>query len=264
MPAQDVLLPAATVLLVRDAPRLEVMMVERHHQIDFASGALVFPGGKTAPGDDPSLWEGRLEGGAGSDPAIAALMIAAIREAFEESGLLLARPRGARASGPLAHADGFAITLERRAAIAAGQADFREAIERDDLVLALDQLAHYAHWVTPKGMPKRFDTRFFIAAAPPGQVAESDGREAVDACWIAPADALAAAASGARKVIFPTRMNLQMLAASDTAADAIAAARARPHVRVEPQIVDRAGVQTLTLPEDAGYGPIAIPLDQAL
>ena len=96
---------AATILLVRDAPGLEVLMVERHHQIDFASGALVFPGGKASAGDSDPRWAEQCDGH-DSDPVQCALKICAIREAFEESGVLLARPVRARGVGaPFATAD---------------------------------------------------------------------------------------------------------------------------------------------------------------
>src|SRR5579862_6280708 len=85
------ILPAATILLVRDTPDFEVLMVKRHHQIDFASGALVFPGGKTHAGDHDPAWEGRVIGWESTKPEKRALRIAAIREAYEEAGILLAR-----------------------------------------------------------------------------------------------------------------------------------------------------------------------------
>ena len=111
------LIPAATILLVRDAPALEVLMVERHHQIDFASGALVFPGGKTHSDDSLEEWEELIDGG--EPPAHRALMIAAIREAFEESGVLLARRKDQRGVGaPLAGADDTADAHPFRNAIA--------------------------------------------------------------------------------------------------------------------------------------------------
>jgi 8-oxo-dGTP pyrophosphatase MutT (NUDIX family) len=261
MTSPESLIPAATVLLVRDAPDLEVLMVERHYQIDFAAGALVFPGGKIAAEDSDPAWAGHLHGATGLDPKEQAMRIAAIREAFEESGLLLARPSSASPSEGLVLPDGFGACLAARAAIAAGKGSFLAAVQKDGLALALDLLVPFAHWITPKGMPKRFDTRFYVALAPHDQDAAHDGHEAVDAVWIAPAAAVKAAHSGERKVIFPTRLNLQMLAEASSAADAMKRAAARQIVVVEPNVGPNAeGVLTLTIPPDAGYGAVSAPL----
>ena len=152
---------AATVLMVRDGGSgLEVFMVKRHRQIEFASGALVFPGGAVDPGD------GEIAA-ARFDDRERAMRIAAVRETFEESGVLLARARGA--AGWLAG--------ERAGKIAAkhGGRAFTEIVAAENLELGLDALILFAHWITPKGLPKRFDTHFYIVAAPADQVARHDG-----------------------------------------------------------------------------------------
>ena len=251
---------AATILLVRDAPTLEVLMVQRHHQIDFVPGALVFPGGKTVPEDAHHEWAAHCDGFDG-DAVQLGLRICAIREAFEESGVLLARPSAARGAGkPLASfAQTEAIALKREA-IEKGAVSFLKSVEAADLVLALDALTPFAHWITPKGMPKRFDTWFYVAAAPPDQVAACDGREAVDTCWITPRDALRDGREGKRKIIFPTRLNVEKLAETTTVAEAIEAAHARKIVTVEPVIVREAGGQVLTIPAEAGYAVTREPL----
>ena len=251
---------AATILLVRDAPSLEVLMVQRHHQIDFVPGALVFPGGKAAAEDAHPEWVDHCDGFDG-DPVQLSLRICALREAFEESGVLLARPAAARGPGkPLADFVQTASIALNREAIEKGQASFLKAVEEAGLVLALDALATFAHWITPKGMPKRFDTWFYVASAPADQVAACDGREAVDACWITPSDALLDNREGRRKIIFPTRLNVELLAQSASVAEALAAARARRIVTVEPVIVREAGGNVLTIPADAGYSVTREPL----
>jgi 8-oxo-dGTP pyrophosphatase MutT (NUDIX family) len=261
MPDPKPLIPAATVLLVRDAPTLQVLMVERHYQIDFASGALVFPGGKTGPEDHDPAWAQALPTGLGVAGDALALRIAAVREVYEESGLLLARPVGAGPNAPLISPVLVKRPMAVRAEIARGKASFLEMILAEGFELALDALTPFAHWITPKGLPKRFDTHFFIAHAPQDQDAAHDGHEAVEACWVTPHDALAAAAEGRRKIIFPTRLNVQLLAQSKSAKEAIAAAKARPITTVEPLIApNEAGVQTLTIPPDAGYGAVSAPL----
>jgi len=243
-------LPAATVLLVRDAPGLEVLMVKRHHQIDFASGALVFPGGKTHAGDHDPAWEGRTLGWDGADLLGRPLRIAAIREAYEETGILLAR-----------HVDGSAFQGAVSAAaarddIAHDRRTFLDLVEALGLKLDLAALTVFARWITPELMPKRFDTWFFIAAAPADQLALCDGWETVDAEWIAPAEALSLGVSGARKVIFPTRMNLQLLAEAAGATEAVTLARSRKLVTVEPMVRDSPEGRVLTIPPDAGYGAV--------
>lgn len=255
----DKLIPAATILMVRDdAPGLEVLMVQRHHQIDFVPGALVFPGGKTARGDDDAAWAGHCDG---FELEHRALRICAIREAFEESGVLLARPANARGAGAaLAPAASTLQIAGMREAVDKGEANFLDVVRGAGLVLALDTLTPFAHWITPQGLPKRFDTWFYIANAPADQVAACDGREAVDACWITPDAALADAAADRRKIIFPTRLNVELLAKSATAAEAIAAARTRTIVTVEPKMVKEPEGMVLTIPAEAGYSVTREPM----
>jgi 8-oxo-dGTP pyrophosphatase MutT (NUDIX family) len=217
--------PAATVLLVRDRPNgLQVFMVVRHHKIDFASGALVFPGGKVED-EDIAL--------AGGDAELAS-RLAAIRETFEECGVMLASPRDAGPPTP--------------------GASFRELLDTRDWRSALDALTPFAHWITPPILPKRFDTRFYIVAAPPDQAAAHDGGEAVDSVWIEPARALAEAAEGRRTLVLATRLNLELLGRSASAAEAIAAAAARRVVTVEPRATKTETGYRLTIPLEAGYG----------
>src|SRR4051794_17042595 len=164
--------PASTILLLRDAAagnEIEVFMMVRHYEIDFNSGALVFPGGSVDKGDQEIIARPELySGGEGLDASSLSFRIAAIRETFEESGILLARPRG---SNSLVKARRAAeIEAVHRAALCEGKTTFLNVITEHEMLLALDELVPYAHWITPEGMPKRFDTWFFLAAAPPEQV----------------------------------------------------------------------------------------------
>jgi 8-oxo-dGTP pyrophosphatase MutT (NUDIX family) len=248
--------PAATILLVRDTPAFEVLMVKRHHQIDFASGALVFPGGKTHGGDHDGAWEERVLGWDRTAPEKRALRIAAIREAYEEAGILLAR-----------HGDGQMFRGDPRAGpardeVAHDRRAFIDLVAELDLRLDLDALTVFARWITPAMMPKRFDTWFYVAAAPADQLALCDGWETVEAEWIAPAEALRLAELGERKVIFPTRMNLQLLAEAESAEDAVARAAVRPLVPVEPKVTDTPDGKVLVIPPDAGYGAVVEPLSR--
>ena len=217
---------AATVLLVRDGPAgLQVFMVVRHHKIEFASGALVFPGGKAEP-EDCAL---------AGDDVEAIARVAAIRETYEECGVLLARRRG---GGPLA-----ASTLP-----------FRERLAAENLELALEALTLFAHWITPPILPKRFDTRFYIVEAPADQAAAHDGGEAVDSVWIEPQKALAEGRQGLRTLVLPTRLNLELLGASATVRAAVDAAGSRLVKPIEPIATKTANGYRLSIPSGAGYG----------
>ena len=257
-PAPADIRPAATILLLRDDPAFEVLMVKRHHQIDFASGALVFPGGKTHAGDDDPTWVEHVLGWDGFDAIQRGLRIAAIREVFEEAGILLAQHVDGSPIG------GEACPMDVRLAVDAGRIAFLDVVRDLGAKLQLDALTIFARWITPPLTPKRFDTWFYAVKAPADQLAACDGRETVEAEWIAPDEALRMAAAGTRKVIFPTRMNLQLLAEATSAADAVARAAARTLVTVEPKVQSRPEGRVLVLPPDAGYGPVAEPLENVM
>lgn len=246
-------LPSATVLLLRDAADgLEVFMVKRHHQIDFASGALVFPGGKLEKSDSDPALRAMTTGGEGLDDATLALRVAAIRESFEECGILLARPKGSAAL--LAGAAAEAVESRWRAKLNANTATMAEMAAAEGLSFAVDTMVPFAHWITPVGLPKRFDTHFFVAATPPDQLAGHDGHESVDSIWISPTKALAEADAGRITLVFATRMNLVKLGRSATTAAALAAARADRVVTVLPQVTKTEKGRVLRIPIEAGYG----------
>lgn len=252
--------PASTVLLLRDGPGgLEVFMVVRHHQIDFATGALVFPGGSVDPTDMDGRLRARTRGADGLDDLAFGFRVAAIREAFEESGVLLARPKGS---------DGFVDAARTSALVEAwaepiekGETTLAAMLQGEDLELAVDALVPFAHWITPPALAKRFDTHFFLAPAPVGQLARHDGRESVDSVWVRPADACAAADAGERTVIFPTRMNLEKLGRSDSVAAALETAAASPVVTVEPRVEVFDGGRIMRIPIEAGYGAAEVVLE---
>ncbi len=254
--------PAATVLLLRDAPAgLEVFMVVRHHAIDFASGALVFPGGAVDAADRHPRLRTACTGAEGLGEAELAFRIAAVREAFEECGVLLARRRG---DAGLVPADRLAELARRyREPLARNAIGIGDMLDAEGLELAIDALVPFAHWITPEMMPKRFDTWFFLAAAPADQIAAHDGSESVDSIWIRPEDACADADAGRRTIIFPTRMNLEKLGRSRTVAEAFAAARAEPVVTVLPQVEKAPGGRIMRIPIEAGYGISEVHLEGA-
>ncbi|UPT61142.1 MAG: NUDIX domain-containing protein [Hyphomonadaceae bacterium JAD_PAG50586_4] len=245
--------PSATILLLRDAPEFQVLMVKRHHQIDFASGALVFPGGKIHQSDDDAAWADHVVGWEHFDPIQRALRIGAIRESFEEAGILAADNRDGTPFAAVCEVD-------VRASVDRGETPFLNVVRDLGVRLRLDSLWVFARWITPTMMPKRFDTWFYVMHAPPEQVAACDGRETVDAEWIAPSEAVRLAAEGQRTIIFPTLMNLRLLAEARSAADCIKRADARELVTVLPQVEQRDGKPFLVLPPNAGYGDVAEPL----
>lgn len=247
--------PAATILLLRDGPRgIEVFMVIRHHAIDFAAGALVFPGGRVEDADhDLAIRAKDCPNPDGLAPEPLAFRIAAIRETFEECGVLLARPRG---SDQLIGAE----TLKRledqhRAALNAGSIGFDAVLESEDLLPAPDLLVHFAHWITPAHQPKRYDTHFFLAEAPAEHLAVHDGWEAVESIWITPAQALQDTEAGRFKLVFATAKNLEKLGRAASVQEAMDTARAATVVTVQPKGTKLEGNKRLMrIPEEAGYG----------
>lgn len=246
---------SATILLLRDAaPKPEVLMVKRHYQIDFAAGALVFPGGKAAAADASPDWDDWTDGDYG--PVQQDARIAAIREAYEESGLLLARRRAVRGPGaPLVGADIADLLAPHRSAVDRGEMSFLTLMKEHDLVLALDSLVHFGHWVTPVMMPKRFDTHFYLAPAPLWQIAAHDGRETTDAVWLSADEALLQELDGKATIIFPTRMNLKKLTRATSVDQAVGLFASEPVVSVLPKAGKSPdGEPCLYIPEEAGYG----------
>lgn len=249
-------LPSATILLLRDgASGLEVFMVKRHHQIDFASGALVFPGGKLDPHDSDQALRNHADGGEKLDDLKLSLAACAIREGFEESGILLARKPGTSVYIDAAASSDLAPWRPKLNNSEVGLVEF---LTRENLRLACDALVPFAHWVTPVFMPKRFDTHFYLAATPEGQLGRHDGSESVDSVWVNPNEAVA---DKRWTIIFPTKMNLIKLGKAKTVAEAIANAKADRIVTVEPVVISKDGKQLLTIPEEAGYGKIEAPID---
>ena len=241
--------PAATIVIARDgANGMEVFMVKRHHQIDFVAGALVFPGGKVAKGDlDPALAD-FMDGISSMSGDMRQLAAAAIREAFEESGILFARAAGEETLVSPERLEGLA---HYRPGLEKGEIAILDMLRAENLRLACDQLAHFAHWITPENMPKRFDTHFFLAAAPSGHLGSHDGRESVDSIWVGPGEAIANRERW--NVIFPTKLNLMKLARSSRVEEALATARAAAPLTVTPWIEQSAEGARLCIREDAGY-----------
>src|SRR5471032_281374 len=248
--------PASTILLLRDSKittgEIEVFMMVRHYEIDFNSGALVFPGGSVDKGDQEIIARPELySGGEGLDASALSFRIAAIRETFEESGILLARARESKTLVDARRAG--EIEAVSRAALCEGKISFLRVLTDNGLLLALDELVPYAHWITPEGMPKRFDTWFFLAAAPPEQAGAHDGKESTDSIWVSPREALAGGESGRFKLPFPTTRNLIRLGQHRSVKAALDDARGKAVVTVMPVMTRLNGGRQLRIPAEAGY-----------
>ena len=249
--------PASTVLLLRDGPSgLVVLMVTRNVAVDFASGALVFPGGRVDASDGEPSIRACCRAAAGATAAAMAFRVAAVRETFEEAHVLLARPKGSEHLISARELD----ELESELRAAHGRAPhFGDLVASGRIEIATDLLVPFAHWVTPVGPPKRFDTHFFLAGAPSDQVAAHDGREAVETIWISPERAIADSEAKRITLVFATRMNLAKLARNATVAAALKAASGEAIVTVCPELVETPEGKMLRIPAAAGYGITEMP-----
>lgn len=251
-------IPAASVILLRDRPQFEALMIARTERASFAGGALVFPGGRVDPGDGDPQWAEHAAG-LSADPVLARAQVAAIREAFEEAGVLLARGP----HGEVLDADEVRALSPWRSNVERDDKLFLTLARRHGLTLAADQLTLFAHWIAPPGLHRRFDTLFFAAAFPEGQEVLEDGDEATEALWISPAAAIAARAAGTRKIIFPTARNLELLGVTPSIEGVLDFAARRPIRPVIPDTITREGALFLKLPDDLGYPVTEEPFETA-
>ena len=242
---------AATVVVARDSPRgPEVLMLRRHVRLDFVGDAYVFPGG-AVDADDADLEAIEIS----SEEADArlsttrgrAFFVAAVREIFEESGLLLATQAGRALS-----AADLSSLADDREKLNARDVAFRDLIVERDLHLLARDLIFFAHWVTPVGPPRRYDTRFFMVEAPLDQIASHDGEETVSSLWVTPTEALERHYRGELEMIFPTIRTLTELATFDSVAQMRSVFRARRDIpRREPVLIERDGDIVPVLPDES-------------
>ena len=243
---------AAIVMIVRDDPEFQVLMVQRASKAVFGASAWVFPGGRVDPEDavpDPTLAVGRTDEEASEILEVPggglAWWIAAIRETIEEAGLLLLDEAASLAVGPDALA-------EVRSSVQADSAALFPKLAEHGLQLDLGALYEVARFITPVGPPRRFDTRFFIAAAPVGQVVSPDESEVVNARWVSPAEALDLWSSDDFPLMSVTHRMLACLRRYDDVHAVLATARSRPESR-RVRVNDPEGAYEVLLPEDPGY-----------
>jgi 8-oxo-dGTP pyrophosphatase MutT (NUDIX family) len=217
-------------MLVRDtaAGRIEVLLLQRHPDTVFAAGAHVFPGGAVDPDDDSAATASVV---AGLDDVTAsglidvdagglAYWIAAVRETFEEAGLLLATT--ARGEDPWLDPDRAGRLHAARPDVDAGRLSLADLCLEEGLRLDLGLLRSFGRWITPVGAPRRYDTRFFVAPAPPRPEVSVDEREAVAAEWVEPTAALERFRDGEIDLILPTERSLAVLAEHGSTAETLA------------------------------------------
>lgn len=239
--------PAATVMLVRDvhpgaASEIEVFLMRRHTAMEFAGGVMVFPGGGVDErdrnadiawyGPEPSWWAQRL----GVETALAeALVCAAARETFEESGVLFAGPD----NDPDGIVGDASVYRDARIALAGNALSFADFLRQEKLVLRADLLRPWANWVTPKEeRTRRYDTFFFVGALPEGQRADGDNTESDRAFWSTPQAGLDDFAEGRSFLLPPTWTQLDSLN-GHTVAEVLAVER--EIVAIEPSLAVKGG-----------------------
>jgi 8-oxo-dGTP pyrophosphatase MutT (NUDIX family) len=252
-------------LLRETAATVEVLAIRRHEKLAFMGGMWVFPGGTVSPADATDETLARIPQASQARCAQLAdlsgpldrrqclgIAVAAFRETFEESGVLLATTT----AGRLCNAEVLARLQEQRRAISARPELFGQMLRAEDLMLEVDRLVYWAHWITPSIVARRFDTRFFIAAVPDGQEAIIDSTETVDHVWMSPAALIEAAESGRMPVSQPTLFNLMELRASlrrnGSLQGLIAGEAQRRVVPVLPKMIHE-GPITMVLPWDPFY-----------
>lgn len=249
---------ASTVLLLRDTSGgLEVYLLRRVRGMPFAGGMSAYPGGAVDPrdgegeldwiGPPPSAWAASFHC---SETLARELVCAAVRETFEESGILLA----SAADGALL--DTTAADWESaRLALLAREVSLSSVLAERGLSLRADLLRPWAHWITPEAEPRRYDTKFFAAAVPEGQEPRDVSGEATEAEWLRPRDALAENEAGTRPILPPTLVTLTDLAEHDTVAAALDAAPVEPLTTVVPVLIERDGMEFIQMPDGSLVKP---------
>lgn len=243
--------PAATAVLLRQGEAgPEALLLRRNRSSGFVPGAYVFPGGRVDDADtDPRLLD-RVDGLAPDAEPEPAFWLAAAREVFEETAVLLADGRETREPPSGAGADtgagGSAVDGDAadqaaadlvREALLADEITLLDALEHLDARLALDGMVYLAHWVTPEAERRRYDTRFFLAKLPDGAEVSIDAREMTDAVWLTPETALARFRAGDLPMVFPTVKTLESLTGHDTVATVLAAHRDSAVAPILPRLV---------------------------
>jgi len=254
--------PAATIMLVSDRPDLQVLLLRRRAGSAFVGGMSVFPGGGVDPADGDAAAEACSRGLSdavasrrlGLSAGGLAYWVAAVRETFEEAGVLLAVDAETGRAPDLALPERAKRLAELRRLVDTGRVGMLEAARREGLALALDRMHYVAHWITPEGPPRRYDTRFFLGLLPAGQEAAHDEREAVHSEWLRPRDAIARFEAGEIAMLPPTYGMLRVLTRFGSAGQALRAAARHEDGPDQPVRLGGEGERwTVLMPGDADY-----------
>ncbi|MBA2662293.1 MAG: NUDIX hydrolase [Bradymonadaceae bacterium] len=264
--SEPALIDAATIMVLREADEgFEVFMVRRHHKSGFMANAYVYPGGKLDEGDCSAVAAERVRG-IGAEEACGrlredidgfkglGLFLAGVRETFEEAGILLAC---SATSGELVDLTSDVAVAARfgayRKALIGGELSLSELARREDLVIPLDRVGYFAHWITPYLEHRRFDTRFFVALAPANQHPLHDAVETTDSLWVRPLEAIEQYRAGALLLAPPTLRTLEQLARFASAQAALAFAKTHDPPTILPHFVEQDGSVALLLPGDRQF-----------
>ncbi len=239
-------------------------MLRRNLASEFVAGAYVFPGGSVDPedhGPEVDAWcDGRSDADAstvlGIESGGLAYWVAALRECFEECGVMLARRRGSGDNELLDTSDPSVAARfgAYRDAVNGGTMGLLDICRQEELVLAVDAVYYVSHWITPELAPRRYDTRFFISAAPAGQVAHHDDTETIATIWVRPTEALARESAGDIELLPPTIANLRSIEGFTSSREVMAWARGVTHVTtVLPIVLIEDGHILILRPGDEGY-----------
>lgn len=257
---------AATVVLTRSGPRgLEVYLLKRPKASGFMGGAWVFPGGKLDPGDcalpAAALCDGHRKlcdrlgetpGRPLDDDTRRGLVVALCRELFEEAGILLARDGASQEMFSDAHPH-FERVLAQRSKLCSGEISLEALLKESGLCLDVSGLGYWAHWVTPSAERRRFDTRFFVAALPPGQTPEREPTETSDARWMSPVEALEAQRGGEMFLPPPTLRTLEDMQGRGSVEELMAFMERQAPFAIMPKLQPLQEGMAVLLPWDRDY-----------
>lgn len=253
--------PAATVVLLRDGSSgLEVLLMRRTRSAGFVPGAYVFPGGRVDGTDATPEAVAALDGLTveaaaerlalrNAEPPAIAYYLAALREAFEETGILVGVREDGSAPPTASESD---VVDGVRNALMQDEISFAQALGRMQCHIAGDAVEYIAHWITPRPEPRRYDTRFFAARVPAGAAAIVDPREMTDALWLEPRDALRRFDRGELPMVFPTIKTIEQLVRFDDAGTALRSFGSMPVRTILPTLVITPTGVGLQLEDDEG------------
>ena len=256
--------PAATVVLVRDGQQgMEILLAEKTQKVNFAAGAFVFPGGAVDVTDSPKYFGQSIRLATeyanqrlGITTGAIDYWIAAIRECFEEVGVLFSRPK--QNPAPDSATDTEMLRTRLRAQMLSGDCEFHELLNNEGLDPAVDDLHYLSHWITQAGRPRRYDTRFFIARVPDNQPVSHDGGELVSHRWLTAKEALNLNSQGEINLMFPTHKTLEQLLEFKSVDEAIDYAKSdKPMKPMNPKVSVGVGGKKLLLPGDFAYTEVS-------